>query len=61
MTVDTHIQQALDRVQGEQDAVEGKQAAYKRFVSGVEGISTDPPTTQQGGDSPRKRPVRNGL
>lgn len=49
MTVDTHIQQALDRVQGEQDAVEGKQAAYKRFVSGVEGISTDPPTTQQGG------------
>jgi hypothetical protein len=48
MTVETHIQQALDRVREEQDAIDGKQTAYKRFVSGVEKTSTDPPTTQRG-------------
>ena len=36
MTVDTHVEQALDRVHEEQEAIEKKQAAYKRFVKGVE-------------------------
>lgn len=45
MTVDTHVEQALDRVRDEQVAIEGKQTAYKRFVSGVEQISVEPSTT----------------
>jgi hypothetical protein len=62
VTVDTHVQQALDRVHEEQDAIEGKQAAYKRFVSGVENTSvettsTDMPTIQRGGLQTTTGPV----
>ncbi|EMA55774.1 DUF7260 family protein [Halococcus thailandensis] len=54
MTVETHVQQALDRVCEEQGAIEEKQRAYKRFVNGVEKIpvktpSINQPTTQRGG------------
>ena len=54
MTVETHVQQALDRVREEQGVIEEKQRAYKRFISGIEEVpieplSTDQPTTQQGG------------
>lgn len=57
MTIDTHIQQALDRVREERDAIEGKQTAYKRFVSGVETISADPMAPSQGGHQTTGGPI----
>lgn len=62
MTVDTHVEQALDRVHEEQEAIEKKQAAYKRFLKGVEKISvetpsTDSPITQRGGFQTTTGPV----
>jgi hypothetical protein len=48
MTVETHVEQALARVREEQVAIEGKQTAYKHFVSGVEKTSVEPSTTQHG-------------
>lgn len=45
MTVETHVEQALARVREEQAAIEGKQTAYKHFVSGVEKTSVEPSTT----------------
>ncbi|EMA42224.1 hypothetical protein C448_11856 [Halococcus morrhuae DSM 1307] len=49
MTVETHIRQAIDRVHEEQAAIDGKQAAYRRFVTGVEGVAVETPTGQRGG------------
>jgi hypothetical protein len=49
MTVETHIQQAIDRVHEEQTATDGKQEAYKRFVTGVEEVAVETPTAQRGG------------
>lgn len=57
MTVNTHIQQALDRAREEQDAIEGKQIAYRRFVSSVEKTSTETLTTQRGGLQTTTSPV----
>jgi hypothetical protein len=41
MTIETHIQQALDRVRDEQVAIEEKQTGYERFVREVEAISAE--------------------
>lgn len=62
MNIGTHVEQALDRVRGEQGAIEGKQTAYKHFVNGVEKISAEPhstvqPSARQGGIQTTTGPV----
>jgi hypothetical protein len=49
MTTESHVEQAIDRVHEEQAAIDGKQAAYKHFVNGVEGVTIETQTAQRGG------------
>lgn len=48
MSIETYTERALDRVREEQDAVDEKWRAYRRFVRDVQNISVDTPTDSRG-------------